>query len=171
MILKHYRSLLCKINYRKLSFTIENNLSSENFEFTSPSKKNHYYLDKNKEYFDDKYKNNPEGSFRFCKIYKNLKLIGLFILKEDFLSKKIHIVDCLCEIEVKHIIKYALLVINSHYNMSVNYWEKRENFNFLTRLIYIIFERKKINIIYYDDINLDQYTFFDEFYLGHSDNF
>ena len=171
MMLKLYRSLLCKVNYINLTYTIEKNLSFKDLKFISKEKKNRYHLDKNKEYFDEKYKYNPQNNFRFCKIYKSLKLIGVFVLKEDFLSQKIHIVDCLCEIEVKCIIKYVLLVVNSHYNMSVNFWEKSENFNFLTRLIYTIFERKMINIIYYDDINLDQYTFFDEFYLGHSDNF
>ncbi len=169
-ILKFYRFLLYKINYSKLSFIIEENISQEEIKSIYNKKKNYYHLDKNEEYFNEKYKFNPEGSFKFFKIYKNINLIALFVLKEDLFHEKIYIVDSLFEMEVKYL-KYVLLVVNSKYNLSVNFWEKNTNINFFDRFIYTIFKRQKINIIYFDDINSDQLTFFNEFYLGHSDNF
>jgi hypothetical protein len=170
-ILKFYRFLLLKINYRKLSFSIEENFSSEEVKSISKKKKNSYILIKDEQYFSEKYKFNPEDNFKFCKIYKNSDFIGVFVIKEDFLNQKIYIVDCLCSVKTKYLIKYVLLVINSHYNLSVSFWDKSANISTLTRFIYTIFKRKKINIIYFNDINFDQYSFFNEFYLGHSDCF
>jgi len=170
-ILKFYRFLLCKVNYRKLSFVIEKNFSSKEINIITKKRKNYYYLDKDEEYFKEKYTLNPEANFKFCKIYKNSNLVGLFVLKEDFSTQKIYIVDCLCLVDPVYLTRYILLVVNSKYDMSVNFWEKSTNVNFFTRFIYTIFKRKKINIIYFNNINSDQYTFFNEFYLGHSDNF
>ena len=170
-ILKLYRLFLCKTNYNKLSFTIEKEISSKDLDFFLKHKNNNYHLDKNEEYFNEKYKNNPEGNFKFCKIYEYSNLIGIFVLKEDLLAKKINIVDCLSLMSVKYLTKYVLLALNIKYNLSVNFWEKNKNFNLFTRFIYTIFRRKKIKIICYNDLNSDQYTFFNEFYLGSSDNF
>ncbi len=170
-ILNFYRFLLRKIIYRRLSFIVEKNISSDEIKTLFKAKKNHYYLDKDEEYFKEKYKLNPENNYKFCKIYIKKNLIGAFVIKEDFTARKVYIVDCLCKTEVKYLTIYAVLAVNSKYNFSVNFWEKDTNINFLDRIIHIIFKRKKINIIYFNDISLDQYTFFNEFYLGHSDNF
>jgi len=170
-IFKIYRKLLCKIFFSQFSLTMDENITSEEINNLSEEKENRFYLNRSYEYFDSKYKLNPENNFKFCKIFKKSKLIGLFVLKEDSKNKKIYLVDCLVKEEQKLLTKFVAIKSTIDKNYSVIFWEENTNVKLLEKIIFPMFKRKKINIIYYDKKSFDQNLFFNKFHLGFSDNF
>ena len=92
-------------------------------------------------------------------------------MKEDLKNQKIYIVDCLVNRKDKFLIKLVALKSAIDKNFSVNFWHESSFIMFFEKIIFNIFKRNKINIIYYDKKNFDQNLFFDEFYIGFGDNF
>lgn len=171
--LKIYRNFLLKAFYNNLSFSIHKDISTHDLKIFRTQNKVNYSFIKDAEYFKQKYELNPEGNFKFCKIFRNSELIALFVIKQNSLDEKVFIVDGLNKVEKKNIQKYAILCINNHFKSSVIFWEKSLSVNFLNRIIFTIFKRKKINIIYYNENNNNpvQNQIFNECYIGHTDNF
>jgi hypothetical protein len=171
LILNLYRNFIYKILFRKFKITYNDELNINEINKFSEKRNKIFYLNRNKEYFYNKYKSYPESMFKFCKVYRNSELVGIYVLKEDLNNRKIFIVDCLVEKKNKFLIKLVALRSAIDKNFSVNFWDKRSIINFFEKIIFNIFERNKINIIYYDKNNFDQNLFFEEFYIGFSDNF
>lgn len=170
-LLKFYRKFFFKTFFNQFNLVIDKNFTNEEINILTETKENKFYLNKSYEYFNSKYKLNPEKNFRFYKIFKRSKLIGLYVLKEDLKNQKIYIVDCLIKNEQKKLTKFIAMKTAIDKNSSVIFWENDLNIKLVEKIIFTIFKRKKINIIYYNNNNFDQNLFFNEFYLGYSDNF
>ena len=170
-IINIYRKFALNIFCNKLNLRVDENITSEEVNSLTSVKEKRLYLNKDYEYFYNKYKLNPENNFKFSKIFKKSKLIGLYVLKEDSRNQKIYIVDCLIKEKQKFLTKFVAIKSAIDKCYSVIYWDENSNVKIIEKIIFTIFRRKKINIIYYNKKNFDQSLFFNEFYLGHSDNF
>ena len=104
----------------------------------------------------------------FIKIYKEKKLDGVYVIKKDLLNKKLLIIDSLTK---KNFTMPVVLKLNTRYNYSVSFWEGNKILKFYKRFLFTVFETKKINIIYFNKVDLSHLSFFEELNLGYSDNF
>ena len=170
-ILKIYRKLVCKVFFHGFDLKIVENFTDEEIKNLQETKKERFYLNKDYEYFFSKYKLNPENNFRFYKVIKESKLIGIYVLKEDLKNQKTYIVDCLIKNEDNLSTKFIAIKSAIDQSNSVIFWEENAKINLIEKIIYTIFKRQKINIIYYKKENFDQRLFFNKFFLGYSDNF
>ena len=167
-LLKFYRKLLLKVIYNNLSSSLHSKISSEDLKTFSKQDKIYFNFIKDEKYFKQKYEFNPEGNFKFLKIFKNSEIIAMFVIKYDALDEKVFIVDGLHKVKKNKILQYAILCINNYFKFSVIFWEKSLRVKFLNRLIFTIFKRKKINIIYYNSNDNDSFQnhIFNECYIG-----
>tara|TARA_Y100000768_G_scaffold372159_1_gene339576 strand:- start:487 stop:1551 length:1065 start_codon:yes stop_codon:yes gene_type:complete len=170
-LLKSYRILICKIFFRKFKIILDEKIDKEEINNLTDQNKKKFYLKRDQEYFYNKYKFHPEKIFKFCKIFKDTKLVGIYVLKEDLNEQKVYLVDCLVKKEEKFLTKFVALNTAVEKNFSVNFWDKNSNNKLIQRIIFNVFRRNKINIIYYNKLNFDENFFLDEFYIGFSDNF
>ena len=170
-ILKIYRKIICKFFFVGFDLKTDENFTNDEISCLEELKKERFYLNKDYEYFYSKYKLNPENNFRFYKVYKKSKLVGLYILKEDLKNQKTYIVDCIIKDNDNLSTKFVAIKSAIEKRNSVIFWEQNSKVNFLEKIIFNIFRRKKINIIYYNHDKFDQSLFFKEFFLGYSDNF
>ncbi len=170
-ILKIYRRLLCKLFFGDFNLINDENLTSEEINSLDEAKEYRFYLKRDYEYFNSKYKLNPENNFKFYKVFNKSKLIGIYVLKEDLKNKKIYIVDCLVKYEQSLMTKFVAIKTAIDKSHSVIFWHDHSKIKFIEKIIFTIFRRKKINIIYYNKKKFDQNLFFNKFFLGYSDNF
>ena len=98
-------------------------------------------------------------------------MIGLFVLKEDSKNQNFFLVDCLVKEEQKLLTKFVAIKSAIDKNYSVIFWEENTNVKFYEKIIFTMFKRKKVYIIYYEKKNFDQNLLFKEFFIGYSDNF
>ena len=86
-------------------------------------------------------------------------MIGIYVLKEDLKNQKTYIVDCLIKNEDNLITKFIAIKSAIDQSNSVIFWEENAKINLIEKIIYTIFKRQKINIIYYKKENFDQRLF------------
>ena len=106
-IFKIYRKLLCKIFFYQFSLKTDENITSEEINNLSEKKENRFYLNRSLEYFNSKYKLNPENNFKFCKIFK-VKIDWVICIKRG-LKNQNFLVDCLVKEEQKLLTKFVAI--------------------------------------------------------------
>ena len=164
--LKFYRWCILILFFRNLKVIENDDISEKEINYLISNKNLDLY--KTKKYFLEKYKYNPEKNFFFLKVYNNKNLVNIYVIKKDHQKKKLLIIDYLAK---EDFINQISLKLSLKYNYSVSFWANNKDFKFFKKFFFTVFKTKRINVIYYNKQKNVKEIFFDNLYLGYSDNF